>query len=51
MKDELFYLGIEYIDSFVGFEILPNEEKDVTDRSQDDSFDQIPEEILKEHYD
>lgn len=43
LKQTLFEKGLESIQDFLGYEINPKENKDVTDRRMDEALDQISE--------
>lgn len=43
LKQTLFDKGLESIQDFLGYEINPKENKDVTDRRMDEALDQMPE--------
>lgn len=44
LKQALFMEGLEAIEDFLGYEINPEEDKDVTDLRMDEVLDQMPDE-------
>lgn len=50
LKSELFMQGTDAIEDFLGYEIDPDEDKDVTDRRMDMAYEQMPEDILNQYY-
>lgn len=50
LKQTLFEKGLESIQDFLGYEINPKENKDVTDRRMDEVLDQMPDEEFEAFY-
>jgi len=50
LKRELFMDGIDSIEEFLGHEIDPEEDKDVTDSRMDEVYVQMPAEELEKFY-
>lgn len=50
LKQQLFMHGPDAIENFLGYEIDPNEEKDVTDNRLDEIIDQMPDDLLYKYY-
>lgn len=50
LKQALFIEGLEAIEDFLGYEINPGEDKDVTDLRMDEVLDQMPDEEFEAFY-
>lgn len=50
LKKALFMEGLEAIEDFLGYEINPEEDKDVTDLRMDEVLDQMPDEEFEAFY-
>ena len=50
LKQALFMEGLEAIEDFLGYEINPEEDKDVTDLRMDEVLDQMPDEEFEAFY-
>lgn len=50
LKSALFMAGTDAIEDFLGYEIDPDEDKDVTDRRLDMVYEQMPEDVLNQYY-
>lgn len=50
LKQALFMEGLEAIEDFLGYEINPEEDKDVTDLRMDEVLDQMPDEKFEAFY-
>lgn len=50
LKQALFMEGLEAIEDFLGYEINPEEDKDVTDLRMDEMLDQMPDEEFEAFY-
>lgn len=50
LKRALFMEGLEAIEDFLGYEINPEEDKDVTDLRMDEVLDQMPDEEFETFY-
>ncbi len=50
LKQALFMEGLEAIEDFLGYEINPEEDKDVTDLRMDEVLDQMPDEEFETFY-
>ena len=50
LKQALFMEGLEAIEDFLGYEINPEEDKDVTDLRMDEVLDQMPNEEFEAFY-
>lgn len=50
LKQALFMEGLEAIEDFLGYEINPEEDKDVTDLRMDEVLGQMPDEEFEAFY-